>query len=215
MPPNEGLSAHFKLKWLEQSRDAPSDASRCRTCAINTSRGNRIYFCPLNLASEKLTIRFTALVGIFGKFLEEWTGEPWDPEKILSEQYPPKWETEFSRFQAFFFNEGGNFIRLLRTLQEHWDSKGVLAETIDPQLPLAMTVRDCTLFLQFPKDGQKPIEARLGDLDIKLTEKIPEWQAKESALLKELWYLRDAPLRNRCFLAAQRGHLLPKTEGGF
>jgi len=53
---------------------------------------------------------------------------------------------------------------------------------------MAMTLRDCTLFMKIPRDGEGEIGMRLGDLDLKSASKIPYWKSLERQLIDEGWY---------------------------
>lgn len=72
------------------------------------------------------------------------------------------------------------------------DHKGVLdADVDDPNILVAMTLRDCTVFVRFPEDPSRDewdIEARLGDLDLKSKGKEQYWKSVETALIQEGWY---------------------------
>ena len=200
MPLNRGLSGDFKLKWLTQSRDAPANAIRCRTCALSASRGKIGYFCPLQLTSDSEEERTEALSSIIDGFAENWTDTPWDPARRLIDRYAPENNVQ-SRLTAFFSNEGRRLILKLKELQSECDRTGVLGEDTDARLSLAMTLRDCTLFLKVPKDGHEPIEARLGDLDIKSKNKIPEWRKKEKELREGDWYTKVTPFHENCLIS--------------
>jgi len=80
----------------------------------------------------------------------------------------------------------------LRDIQHDLDQKGVLeADADDENLLVAMTLRDCTVFVRFPEDPQRDewdIEARIGDLDLKSKGKEQYWKSVESSLIKEGWY---------------------------
>jgi len=58
------------------------------------------------------------------------------------------------------------------------DTVGVLqGDALDDNLRAAMTLRDCTVFVRFPDNGNnEKIEARLGDLDVKSVEKMSYWK---------------------------------------
>jgi inositol-pentakisphosphate 2-kinase len=84
------------------------------------------------------------------------------------------------------------------------DPIGVL--TYDPSnelLLVAMTLRDCTLFLRLPEDeaDDAQIEARLGDLDVKSPDKAPYWKQTEQELIDGGFYQGRAGLPLNCSLA--------------
>lgn len=56
-------------------------------------------------------------------------------------------------------------------------------------LRLAMTLRDCSLFMRIPYVDNLPIEAKLGDLDFKSSDKLEDWYQKEEALVNGGWYV--------------------------
>ena len=84
---------------------------------------------------------------------------------------------------------------LLRELQEKCDGEGVLGlaggEVIPDDFLVAMTLRDCTLFVKVPADGDGEIEARLGDLDVKMAGegKLNYWKGIERSLINGGWYV--------------------------
>lgn len=51
-----------------------------------------------------------------------------------------------------------------------------------------MTLRDCSLFVRIPYDESIPIEAKLGDLDFKSSDKLHDWYNKEQMLVHGGWY---------------------------
>ena len=59
----------------------------------------------------------------------------------------------------------------------------------DEDFLLAMTLRDCTVFVRFPSEGRsEEVEARLGDLDLKSREKKEYWRRSELELIEDGWY---------------------------
>jgi inositol-pentakisphosphate 2-kinase len=180
-PPETGLSTDFKLKWLSQSRDAPPDATRCRTCALAASKGSKNNFCPLAIVSDLASEREEAIKGMANSLANRWNAEQSRKDYVES------------RLRRFFEpgNPGRDLVSRLREWQDGWDSNGVATDDVDPKLNLAMTLRDCTMFLTVPNQSDLDIEARLGDLDIKTAGKVPEWRTKENALLQGGWYYGD------------------------
>ncbi|KAF2232159.1 hypothetical protein EV356DRAFT_534833 [Viridothelium virens] len=202
-----GLSGEFKPKWLRQSHDAPMDATRCRTCAITASRGKELSFCPLKLASDSEEERAEAISGIVKELIRSWARNPWDPTLDLFKTHRPPDDVQ-SRLEAFFSLEGRHLIQQLKKLQDEWDRTGLFAgdkdpgySNVDPDYPLAMTLRDCTIFLKIPKNGWEPIEARLGDLDMKSPKKLLQWYEKEHGLVTGGWYTAKDAFRKDCQLA--------------
>ncbi|OQO02172.1 hypothetical protein B0A48_11724 [Cryoendolithus antarcticus] len=158
----------LKPKWLAQSPNAPLDAKRCRTCALRAQRGakrshtatDRQETCPLRLVSEGKAHR-----------LEVATSFTKDQDVI-----------------GFLTGNGKEMLTALRGHQQILDPHGVLeveGEKAIWNVCRAMTLRDCTLFVKLSRGN---VEARLGDLDLKLPEKMAYWKEVESRLRNEGWY---------------------------
>ena len=206
LPLNQGLSGEVKLKWLTQSHDAPEGTVRCRNCAMAGFRFRSRHFCPLKLASELDGERAEAISVMVEGFANSWFGtylEPTAQDVLKQYQSGPLDDIEF-RLGCFFSYDGHDLLQQLRKLQRDWDQRGILHEDPDDELPLAMTVRDCTLFLRIPKNDWEPIVARLGDLDIKSITKIPEWRRKEKLLVEGGWYTDEAGSEENCLLRPYR-----------
>jgi inositol-pentakisphosphate 2-kinase len=169
MPAAGKAMLEMKPKWLLQSPSAPSNAKRCRTCALRAQRaadGKRTATdaqesCPFDLVSEKVEDRRRAASNI--------TREP---------------------ALADFLVEGAQpLFAILRDQQRFLDPRGVLRVTGADgiyDLCRAMTLRDCTLFV---RGGVAGIEARLGDLDFKQPEKLGRWKDVERKLIDDGWYV--------------------------
>ena len=97
---------------------------------------------------------------------------------------------------------GHTLLQHLRYLQAQTDKHGVLGshlnkdDTEDPSndnsaygLRLAMTLRDCSLVLRIPYAKSLPLEAKLGDLDFKSSDKMDDWYETEEALVNGGWYI--------------------------
>lgn len=159
----------MKPKWLLQSPSAPSNAKRCRTCALRAQRasqGKRTATdkqdsCPLDLVSERVDDRRRAVSQI----------------------------TSDTALADFLVDGAQPLFAILRDQQRFLDPRGVLrvagADGIY-DLCRAMTLRDCTLFV---RGGTAGIEARLGDLDFKQPEKLGRWRDMERGLIDEGWYV--------------------------
>ncbi|KAH7396023.1 inositol-pentakisphosphate 2-kinase [Cadophora sp. MPI-SDFR-AT-0126] len=183
----------FKPKWLAQSPSAPVGARRCRQCALvarkaflATSRQEKpqkaksdaesaAAFCPLDLLSTDEEI------------LREVTGSILGPDASSKEvQLFTNWLTKTS------------LLKRLRDVQLAMDKRGVLAsETASEELRVAMTLRDCSVFVRLgefvegPGDSEgegEEVEARIGDLDVKSPEKLAYWKETERVLVEEGWY---------------------------
>lgn len=103
-----------------------------------------------------------------------------------------------------------SLLRRLRDIQITKDTQGVLApDRATNGLLVAMTLRDCSVFVRFPADpaNDEEIEARIGDLDVKSPAKLRYWQASERALIDEGWYMGTEPdeLRQPIICSLNRG----------
>lgn len=172
----------FKPKWLTQSRSAPEFSKRCRTCAkrarTNAERikaGEPILhrFCPLDLVSKDNTASYRAARAILA------INDPISPNGYKRLYRMSHWARTSS------------LLACLTSLQSSLDQVGVfVADPTDSQFLAAMTLRDCSLYLQVPEhDLSAPIIAKIGDLDLKRPEKGEYWKDVERPLLEEGWYL--------------------------
>jgi hypothetical protein len=194
----------FKPKWLLQSRDAPSHARHCRTCALYMKRRRDIpSFCPLDLASNDYNRVKKALKGILVSpeaSNETADGESHDKE-VLTEV-----------ISSFLIQS--DILDVLKSLQRR-DKHGILTiedniesgfQNILPDLLIAMAARDCSLYIQvievedIPKMtpilrelgavqveslSRKPhfVRAKLADFDFKDPQtKIAYWKGIEQSL---------------------------------
>lgn len=170
----------FKPKWLSQSPSAPKNSKRCRQCAITACRNQELAtkyppeellkaYCPLDLVSG---VEKDALYA--AKILLA-------PERKLA---------NVDRFAKWIFNNP--LLTRLKEVQSRLDKLGPLkADAKDWKYRVAMTLRDCTMFVRFPEDredDEEMIEARIGDLDVKSVDKGPYWKETEEMLIKEGWY---------------------------
>ena len=172
----------LKPKWLTQSGSAPEFSKRCRTCAkrarTNAERvraGEPLLhrFCPLDLVSKDDTAIYRAARVILG------INDPVSRNDRKRLHRMSQWART------------SPLLSRLATLQSTLDPVGVFAaDATDSQFRTAMTLRDCSLYLQVPKhDSSAPITAKIGDLDLKLPEKAEYWKDVERPLLEEGWYL--------------------------
>ncbi|KAJ5164617.1 Inositol-pentakisphosphate 2-kinase [Penicillium coprophilum] len=171
--------AELKPKWLIQSPSAPATAHRCRTCALREMknresqlRGLKVQrsFCPFDLVSEQYenVLRATGLI---------------------------KGCKDRSRLARILYRNPT--LQRLQSLQKTERDVGLQGPAAQSrEMSLAMTLRDCTMFikvsqdtnpgfvdpvkmkgiivririlttLQIPHDEKSPVEIRLGDLDLK------------------------------------------------
>ncbi|CAL3968432.1 unnamed protein product [Diplocarpon coronariae] len=194
----------FKPKWLAQSPSAPAAARRCRTCA-NVARKNaaaaRLHqplekpFCPLDLVSSNYADIYACAEAIL------------QPECAAA---------NIERFARWI--QGTTLLKRLRDRQLAMDQRGI----IDPDLSnenllVAMTLRDCTVFVKFLAEvnNDEDIEARIGDLDVKSPQKAAYWKETETPLIAEGWYagLERSDCRQPLTCSLSRGgHGAPQGE---
>jgi inositol-pentakisphosphate 2-kinase len=165
----------FKPKWLAQSPSAPEKSKRCRQCAYvalqnaaKARKGEPLQksFCPLDLVSDKQEDIF----------------------RVAEILLRPAGQHEITEFVAWISST--KLLRRLRDNQIRLDALGPLnADPKDERFRAAMTLRDVTVFLRYPRGGMQSANARIGDLDIKSPEKGALWKEKEMTLIDEGWYL--------------------------
>ncbi|KAJ4991489.1 inositol-pentakisphosphate 2-kinase [Stagonosporopsis vannaccii] len=208
--PGQNITFEIKPKWLAQSPNAPPDAIRCRTCALQFSRGRgtpRDYICPLRLSNEDaasnsdvVQIQRWAMTALSVQIKKD-TNTHLHHEEAL--------KTLVDRVVIYFTAGDGRTLLLhLKKLQATLDSEGILRRYARPRddsnfvydLRLAMTLRDCSLFVVVPILGDGII-SKLADLDFKSAEKIDDWRDKEAALVSEGWYVKNPEAHNVCLLA--------------
>ena len=203
--PNASITLEIKPKWLLQSPNAPKDALRCRTCAMQIAvpKDRKTYICPLRLvhgASKDI--------------------RPWLETNITQllhhtvEQIPPpSLVSSIVENLLDYLSEGDGqtLLQHLKTLQNELDPLGVLnqshvypSDSFDHNLRVAMTLRDCSLFINVPynvdKVASSQITSRLGDLDFKSAEKIEDWKKKEIFLSKDSLYTKEVDDDLGCWL---------------
>ncbi|THV50083.1 hypothetical protein BGAL_0165g00020 [Botrytis galanthina] len=182
MTPRKSLQetvVEFKPKWLSPSHEMPPKAIRCRTCALHARRiafgeerkntDLQSYLCPLKLTDDDPKLKFANYEASASHILHKTRDSP-------AVQSLAKWIHE------------NPLLKRLRDLQTEYDRKGSLkSEKASHELCVAMTLRDCSLYIRMNKDSQV-IEARLGDLDYKSASKYSSWRKKEQELVDEGWY---------------------------
>ncbi len=186
---SECLLVEFKPKWLAQSPSAPPNAIRCRQCAVELQR-----------------------------LLTRAPGKPPRPEHKpcpLALMDPDAPEPVGSPFriaphlkglpdEAYFEGMLRDICRhpLLQTLKEQQqlhDPDGPLnAQADDYAFGVAMTIRDCTCFVQIPRSREKnegndePLTLRLADLDWKDADtKLHTWRSTEQRLVEGGYYTAE------------------------
>ncbi|OAX80530.1 hypothetical protein ACJ72_05131 [Emergomyces africanus] len=163
----------FKPKWLLQSPSAPSDAKRCRTCALREMKncnaraaGNseKQSFCPLDLVSDNFEDVLRAT-----RFIRGGHGR--------------------ARVAAFLYRN--STLLKLQACQRQMNAVGLPGlQAHFRERAISMTLRDCTMFVKVPHNELEPLEARLGDLDFKsgIGGKLRYWRETERRLIEDGWY---------------------------
>ncbi|KAL5598874.1 hypothetical protein BROUX41_003805 [Berkeleyomyces rouxiae] len=200
----DGILVEIKPKWLLQSASAPAASARCRNCAIELRRARqgrlkqtRPKPCPLLLMSDNWRHRreFMAQV-LVAVEPDEWYIAP-----LL------RWAGGTPATAA-----PNRLLALLRDLQARLDQKGPLLATEDSAaFPLAMTMRDCSVFIRVVRTAaaatdagadEYSVSAKIGDLDMKnASAKLGYWKRTEMELLSDDAYTdEDYQLKHQCGL---------------
>lgn len=194
----------IKPKWLS---DSPNPLGmrrrRCRTCALRAKRNSEKSlkrsnpasgtFCPLALSFQGSHLRQSLENILMASGVKE----------------NPEWEKRSDIFMSLLekdFTSGAVAAVLgkLKTLEEELDSYGCLdiPEDSDPKtlerdrkkFELAMTLRDCTIFMRFGRSGTGRVEVKLADLDHKdWNTRIERWREIEQDLRDGGWYEGTEP----------------------
>lgn len=202
----------MKPKWLLQSPSAPRDSLRCRTCAVRLHRrlldaayDSAHLPCPLLMASNDWEDRTDFVSQLI-------------PEDKLDEWYVAplmRW------FKATPGHTAGpkRLVAHLRRVQQQLDTDGPLTAGVDDEdFRLAMTLRDCSIFLRVLRrgHGQAPkVVAKIADLDKKNSEaKTAYWRRTEEGLVSGGAYAgrykadahrgRITPIRTGCLMEKKR-----------
>ncbi|KAK8115057.1 uncharacterized protein PG998_000390 [Apiospora kogelbergensis] len=178
------LGMEFKPKWLAQSPIAPAGAKRCRTCAREAYRNQKLLAkqqqsrsqspsqeedsdqppkvaapsCPLGLLHDDPAVVLNAIA--------HFAPAAWTP-------------ADHERLRRALAASG--LLTKLRDVQTAGDPGNTMFDNPeDPGFGLAMTLRDCTCFVRMPKsdgdDDAGEVEIKLADVDEK------NWHSK-----KEYW----------------------------
>ncbi|KAF2272380.1 uncharacterized protein EI97DRAFT_212788 [Westerdykella ornata] len=190
-PDEHTLTIELKPKWLAQSPNAPQGALRCRTCALQALRnsdpgktGRDDYFCPLYLSPSQRSQRPYA-AKVIRTYLSTKTHQ-------ISDQIGHRAVLE--NLVSALTRDSFGLLRYLKQKQIELDPQGVLGEEVDMHnLRLAMTLRDCSLFLRCTYSPTSPatnyrVDMKLADLDLKSPAKVDDWRSKEQELITEDWY---------------------------
>lgn len=198
----EFYSVEFKPKWLVQSPNAPTNAIRCRSCALYAKRRScqtpefsrqmrKVHFCPLALVYDPIRNAARDLNTVTQSILFA------DSDQSVSDI---NMQTAV-RFRTWL-SSNPTFTRLA-SYQSILDSKNVLSRlessiagneavhALDSDvldLRVAMTLRDCSVYVTIPHNEEEDITARLGDLDLKSPLKLETWRKKEQELIDGGWY---------------------------
>ncbi|BFZ61378.1 Inositol-pentakisphosphate 2-kinase [Saitoella coloradoensis] len=176
----------FKPKWLCQSPTAPDDWVACRTCALHRSKGKTEkvgHFCPLDLGSGE-----TERVMRAAKAILEGSGLS---QESLTSQF-----VRILTASPVLVNLREAQARYDRTGPFRQEGAGIAVEG-DEDLPLAMTLRDCTLFVDIRRG-----RVRIIDLDPKdEVTKGKYWMTVERSLTDGGWYMGRGMLdgEQRCY----------------
>ncbi|MCJ1377683.1 Inositol-pentakisphosphate 2-kinase [Xylographa soralifera] len=180
------LCLEFKPKWLAQSLGAPRGARRCRSCALGAMRsgeegGEGRAWCPLGLVARERGVVERAVAGVVAGCGE---GGQSVGEGV--------------RGRVVDFLMGGGLLGRLRDLQVRFDARGSgegdgEGDGEGEEFRLAMTLRDCTLYLRIPSSEGGVVEAKLGDMDLKSAAKARYWRELEERLVREDWYAVRGP----------------------
>ncbi|KAL2007693.1 hypothetical protein VTN00DRAFT_7675 [Thermoascus crustaceus] len=189
---NPGMClAELKPKWLLQSPSAPPNSKRCRTCALREMKNHDARkvgakeersFCPLDLVSDKF-------------------------EDVARATRFIKGCHDKARLARLLYRNS-----TLLKLHAHQKVKKEVGLHGEPaqsrEMSIAMTLRDCTMFIKVPHNEGQPVEIRLGDLDLKTAAggKAQYWLDIENRLINEGWYSgeRKGQEHSECALQGHR-----------
>lgn len=185
--PTRCVLFEFKPKWLNQSPSAPAGAIRCRQCAMelyNFIRDPKLTRstpnskpCPMVLDNAAAPMEINS---------------PYRIAPELAKANRPMLAASIAAAANH------RVIADLRKVQALADPNGPLkAVRDDPMFNFAMTIRDCTCFVQIYPDKKHPgpegpLRLRLGDFDSKdTTLKFDRWQEAERSLISSGCYTAD------------------------
>jgi inositol-pentakisphosphate 2-kinase len=134
-------------------------------------------FCPLDLVSGDQNAVERAMRHILYLPLSSSSTEPPSSSDATKLSHITNWALHFPLLQS------------LRDAQARLDTKGVFCSDVpDKDFLTAMTLRDCSVYLQVHMAGKGEVMAKLGDLDLKSAEKMEYWMRVEEPLIEEGWY---------------------------
>jgi inositol-pentakisphosphate 2-kinase len=208
MSPTAGLSItiEIKPKWLAQSPNAPPNALRCRTCAMQVTKPKDAtkYLCPLRLVHGGSDVLYWWILDRVTEQLVEHSVTPAEQQRQA-----PRIASSIVTYLTQ--GNGKTLLKHLKVLQTQLDPQGVfLRDEIQPQskfdhnLRLAMTLRDCSMYItaHYTASGNDTVvvDSKLGDLDFKSADKIDDWMSKEKELLEAGAYTRTVDPDLGCLL---------------
>jgi Inositol-pentakisphosphate 2-kinase len=104
----------------------------------------------------------------------------------------------------------------LKTLQQKYDPKGPMhAMPYSEDLSLAMTLRDCTIFLRATPPSQPAETDRIPDAEWKVTTKLADFDRKQVATKWKYWKDTEASLQEWYCRRRQPGEIGPDHIGCF
>ena len=189
-----GFMCEIKPKWLVPSPKQPVNSYRCRTCAMRASTGKLPGICPIDLAGgNERQVRKFLLSNQAKKTRALEIGHTKEEEEAIE-----------MVVQYLCKGEGRDLIVHLAKLQfvldpdypenyERFYGEGKKKSLPDHSRRMAMTLRDCSMYIRVwpkpedPKEERK-IECFLGDLDFKHEDKLPDWRRKERDLRTRGWF---------------------------
>ncbi|KAI0014596.1 inositol-pentakisphosphate 2-kinase-domain-containing protein [Xylariomycetidae sp. FL0641] len=210
------IVGEFKPKWLAQSPLAPADAVRCRNCAREAYRlaqkgadaGHEddpdVPVCPLGLLHADRRV----VLATIDRLVPDWS------------------ERQRERLADALARTG--ILERLRAVQVRGDPPGEDRLHADPEnewFGLAMTLRDCSVFVRMPVDDndnedddgdgaraeEREVTLKLADVDMKnAQEKKTYWQKSHQKLVDGGWYSK--PLDTACVLDLDRCLAEGRTE---
>ena len=190
-------SCDLKPKWLAQSPSAPEGSKRCRTCAMRAKYERFSYlraFCPLVLTTKNDELLKKQLLNGLCKM----RGAPISMFEQVDYAIP--------------FLKMSHMLRRLKDLQEEYDKDGPLTANVNNEnFKLAMTLRDCTMFMKVSLAQYH--EAQLADCAL-VTDSYPR---EDQLALKWHWatLISSQVMEGKLRLGKVRRKILLMKDGTF
>lgn len=208
---NDLFTLHeIKPKWLHQSPRAPQGAEQCRNCAREVQRNlknstRNPVFCPLNLVKATDFPRNQNVAGDIRRALglseaQSDNLQAWLRVSTLLRRLRAKqWDLDHAGEKVVPATESASASGPSSSAAEgEGDDGGNGADDDDDNIAkycLAMTLRDCSLFLRIPRRpgaSADDVVAKLADLDKKnYGSKHAYWEGMEDGLHKKDLYWRS------------------------